>query len=173
MKAFTKRICSLLPVVPVLFLLACGSAPDSNSQHPEPALPRSEPGAVALAYTITLGNGDVAGALELVSPIYREQLTTVFKAAGPSRVEMHDMAVGSVSEADGNALVILTGSLCSISPPATGANDATSGSMPCVSNSDPHTTNPAFHVRLVRNSDSKWEIAFLPSNSGTAPTRSR
>ncbi len=170
-------------VVALAALVACSRG--SSGQDPTLS---SSPGEIAVAYVNALAAGNYDRAIAFVTPAERNVLE-VIAAGNPPTGTANNIAVGSETVTDDSAVVILTGTLCSVagaksvgstgsggvasSSPSTDAGVQSGGSTHekndrCIANQDPSSADPAFRVFLERvPSTGRWFVTFnldqLPS----------
>ncbi len=122
-------------------------------------------GAVALAYANALFSGDLDGAAHYVEDDSAAAFQLIQVGIDPRTIYAKDLDVGSSTVTNGVAVVILTGTVChKADPPA--ADD-------CLSNHDPASSNPVFHLTLRPTTAGDWKVALgvTPATpSTTAPT---
>jgi hypothetical protein len=182
---------SLGAFVLVVVSIACSSNPPI---HHQASVDQSSPSSVAIAYVTALFEGNVNKANSFVSPVYRNILPVVNAGQSPAVGQTRNIAVGSSTVNGDSAFVVLTGTLCGPRPQAaqpsaaSPATNADSGGTPspgppapappapsqhmarrCFTNTDPHSSNPAFRVELVRSQDGgNWFVTFpYPASSPT------
>lgn len=124
-------------------------------------------GAVALAYVDAMFSDDLDAAAGYVEGDSLDAFQLVRVGIDPRSVYAKDLAVGSTKVTGGVAVVILTGTVCHrATPPA--ADD-------CLSNEEPDSDNPVFHVTLRPDTGGDWKVALgvMPPASGTPAATGR
>lgn len=116
------------------------------------------PGWVALTYVKDLYSGKFSNAERLVTPSQRNIFQLAVLGIKPHSVSSYNLKIGSVSFVKTTASVILTGRLCSTGNTRS-LSEVPSGKH-CISNSNPHSNDPAFDVRLSSSLNGTFAVTF-------------
>lgn len=155
---------TLLTVTALTVAAGCasgGGAGTRQDQGDDPA------GAVALAYANALFSGDLDGASHYVEDDSTAAFQLIRAGIDPRTLYAKDLAVGSSKITNGVAVVILTGTVCHKTTPP--ADDD------CLSNHDPASSNPVFHLTLRPTTAGHWKVALglMPATPSTSAPSGR
>jgi hypothetical protein len=140
----------------------------------------SMPSNAAVAYVTALFSGDVDRAAEFILPGDQNLFRYIADGVTSNSTRSENIKAAAVTVVGEKATVILTGTLCttpSLSPtpmpsnsPSTQSPTISSDNAQCVSNTDPHTTNPIFQVMLKSGDAGHWYVDYGSSGGSTIPT---
>ena len=136
---------------------ACGAASARTATAP------AVPGAVAVSYTADLFTHRLAAATALVLPASRSEfrvLADLVATRPPGSVRR--LAAGSVSITGDTAVVTLTGTICE----GSSGGSPSAGTPRCLAETNPHTSNPGFQVKLTKAANGEWYVYF-PAVAGS------
>jgi hypothetical protein len=136
------RTVSLVAVLAVL-VASCGSASQTSAA-------RTSAGQVALAFARDLFSGRLNQAASLVLPGEGSGFNVLATIIKHNVTRQTSLAIGSITMKGSTADVELTGTICS---------GPTEQALNCVTNSDPHSAQPAFREWVQRNG-TRWYIYF-------------
>jgi len=122
---------------------SCGSTPQSFAA-------RAPAGQVALAFARDLFSGRLDQAASLVLPGEASGFNVMVALIKRNVTQQRGLAVGSITMKGTTAEVELTGTICS---------GPTKQALNCVTNSDPHSDQPAFREWVQQNGE-RWYIYF-------------
>jgi hypothetical protein len=138
----------------VVLVAACGSGGSGSDGAPMTA-DEAAAGRVALAYASALSSGASKSARRYVASRYRGAFDRLQKAIQGKAATSHGLAVGSVQISGRTATATLTGTFCQGTPADKSADQ-------CVTNHDPHTSNPIFLVHLLHEHERSWRVRYGP-----------
>ncbi len=164
---------TLVALVLVAGLAGCAaaappSAGTSASARTTAAVDRSDPGSVAVAFTMAVAGQDYAAASTLLDPSKRGILSALaLGATGSTAKASGNLSSGRQQIANDRGTVALVGRLCR---EASGAQAPTVQVPDCIENRDPDTDSPLFTAHVVRI-DGQWYATFaMPTATGSSST---
>ncbi len=142
--------------VSVTLGLLSGCTSGSSKTHATDGL-----ASIALKYVAAVFSHSPQNATSLVLPSLRGPFANMMAIISHNKVSSRDISPGAITVTDNNAVVVFTGTICSIAAGSTTSNEGASAapnSDGCLSNTDPHSSNPAFQVKLQKASDGHWYV---------------
>ena len=160
----------LWSLVLVACLCACGNgtaepAVSSFRAPPSAAVDRSDPGSVAVAFTLAMASQDYAAATPLFDPAKRGILSALaLGAQSASAGATGKLSSGRQRISGDSGSVALVGQLCRN---GSGGTSSSAQTPDCIDNLDPDTLSPLFTVQVVRV-EGQWYATFVaPTVTGT------
>lgn len=148
-------LCSV--AVALLGILAgCGQTGPKESSAP------SQPADIALRYATDIYSMHAQEAGSLVLPASRNDFQVLANLMGAHDLSEHGLRVGATTITGNSAVVVILGSICTAPRGTTSSAETPT----CVSNSDPRSSDPGFHVSLTKTSEGRWFVYFPTPKSG-------
>lgn len=145
-----------LIATPVMMLVALAGC----AQHGDgPAM--SDPGDVAVQYTVELYSTHSSQASSLILPASRSDFLVLVNLLAARKLSSAGLRAGAVVVTGNAATVTILGTLCSAPRAASPPSAPHSAAPTCVSNSDAASSNAGFRVSLLKAPDGRWYV-YLP-----------